>query len=417
MITTNHSEAGTSARPGSRPARRFLARVTLGLVALATVGIAAVPAASAEIDRAPARPPEATRADLSAALQRDLGLSAAAAARLATTQSTVDADVAELKSRLGATFAGVWVDPATGRLHVATTSNASLRTVGASATAHVVKHNLATLTSVTSELDAAAANAADLGDVVRWAVEPQRNAAVVTVREGASNATVDKIIAKYGDAVVVEQTDQIPVFTADYLDGGDAFNGCSVGFNGWRAGSRAYLTAGHCGTVGTLTYGTGGNFIGRFTSSWFPTFDDAVVRVENTGYWIQGPWVEGYSGGGYYNIHGYRDSIPGTAVCKSGKKTGFTCGRITAINETVNYGGQVVYGLTRHSACVEKGDSGGSNFSWSGSRNYAEGMTSGAVLYGATERCGAAYGLPNTSWFQPVADSIAFYGFTLWTAP
>ena len=37
----------------------------------------------------------------------------------------------------------------------------------------------------------------------------------------------------------------------------------------------------------------------------------------------------------------------------------WTCGRITAVNETVSTAVATVYGLTRHNACVEPGDSGG----------------------------------------------------------
>jgi streptogrisin C len=51
-----------------------------------------------------------------------------------------------------------------------------------------------------------------------------------------------------------------------------------------------------------------------------------------------------------------------------------------------------VSGLVRHSACVEQGDSGGSNMSG----NYAQGMSSGGQLYwnGSRYVCGAKVAQP-----------------------
>ena len=79
-----------------------------------------------------------------------------------------------------------------------------------------------------------------------------------------------------------------------------------------------------------------------------------------------------------------------------------------------------VYGMTRHSACVEPGDSGGANVAalsvWS-----PEGVTSGAQLYwdGSRYRCAVAFGAgTNVSWYFPIADSLAYYGLaygvTVW---
>lgn len=78
-------------------------------------------------------------------------------------------------------------------------------------------------------------------------------------------------------------------------------------------------------------------------------------------------------------------------MCKSGRTTGYTCGTITADNQTVTYtGGYVPYGLTRHNACVEPGDSGGSNIS---SGAYALGVTSGPST--SSDRCLSNVGSAN----------------------
>ena len=100
-------------------------------------------------------------------------------------------------------------------------------------------------------------------------------------------------------------------------------------------------------------------------------------------------------------------------VCKSGITTKWTCGIIAAKNETVTYtGGKTVYGMTRHTACVEPGDSGGANVSvFAG--YHAEGVTSGASVFvdaRRLERCLAKRGQQNVSWYFPIADSLAYYG-------
>ena len=83
-------------------------------------------------------------------------------------------------------------------------------------------------------------------------------------------------------------------------------------------------------------------------------------------------------------------------MCKSGITTKWTCGIITAKNQTVTYsGGRTVYGMTRHNACVEPGDSGGANVSVLGGY-HAEGVTSGAsMIEDATgkKHCRAKFGL------------------------
>ena len=74
----------------------------------------------------------------------------------------------------------------------------------------------------------------------------------------------------------------------------------------------------------------------------------------------------------------------------------------------------VRYGLlVRHSACVEQGDSGGSNMSG----NFAQGVSSGGQLYQSGGRlvCGQKVGLPNVSFYQPVGEALSAYGATLLT--
>jgi streptogrisin C len=148
----------------------------------------------------------------------------------------------------------------------------------------------------------------------------------------------------------------------------------------------------------------GGVGIGPVVESWFPTYDDALVRVDNSS-WRMGPYVWAYPG--VFIIQGARDSGIGTPVCKSGMTTQLTCGTITNKNVTVNYPQGTVFGLGQHDACAEPGDSGGSTFSTSGG-NFAEGMTSGGQMING--QCLEKHGQQNVTFYQEVTDSLAYYG-------
>jgi streptogrisin C len=239
----------------------------------------------------------------------------------------------------------------------------------------------------------------------------------VTVTERQA-AAAKELLAKYGDAVTIELSEALPEPAANWMDGGDGINGnsCSAGFNlrNPSTGLKYLLTAGHCVSSGSTLKGQGAVNFGPVLESWFPTYDDALARNTNTGYWIQGPWVDtNPSNGGFINTSGHTDLPPGFIMCKSGITTKWTCGIITAKNQTVTYtGGQTIYGMTRHNACVEPGDSGGSNVSvFFG--YHAEGVTSGASMITdafGKKRCRAKFGLQNISWYFPIADSLAYYG-------
>ncbi|HEX2419793.1 MAG TPA: S1 family peptidase [Micromonosporaceae bacterium] len=362
-----------------------------------------------------------------AAMQRDLGLSPAAARlRLAQQARAIKAD-GVLQERLGSAFGGSWFDANLGKLVVGVTdATLSSQVRAAGAEARVVRHSEATLRGITAKLDRLAGKPAGddravpagerqaaVAGLVAWHVDPTSNRVVVTALRGAPRAPV---LDDLDQATVrIEYVDSAPRAADNIIDGGDAiFMGggrCSAGFNLRNGSGQGFvLIAGHCGTAGTGANGHDGNYIGPFVQSWFPTYDDAIIRNDNPGYWVQGPWVDtAPSHGGRIGIGGYSDAPVGTSMCKSGSTTGLTCGTITGKDETVSYGGtQTVYGLTRHSACVEQGDSGGSNFTGSS----AEGVSSGAQLYwdGSRYRCGQAVGQATVSWYFPIADSLAYYG-------
>jgi streptogrisin C len=366
-----------------------------------------------------------------AAMERDLGLTRDEAERQQVLQEQASELDARLQRELGDAYAGAWYDLKGGQLVVNVTDEAALEMAkAAGADARLARHGLKELSEIKQQLDAAAGPAdgtdrretdkpRDIG-LSAWTIDPVSNSVLVTVTAEQADSAKE-LQAKYGDAVTIEETPSAPETAANFMDGGDAINGatCSAGFNlrNPYTGARYLLTAGHCVNAGSTLTGQGGVSFGTVNESWFPTYDDAIVRNQNTPYWIQGPWVDiTPSNGGVINTSGSTDALVGTIICKSGITTKWTCGQITAKNETVTYtGGSTVFGLTRHNACVEPGDSGGANVSLIGSW-HAEGVTSGASMvdWGGKKRCIAAIwgwlGFQNVSWYFPIADSLAYYG-------
>lgn len=373
------------------------------------------------------------------ALQRDLGLTADEARKLGARQAGAIELEAKLKKDLGGAFAGSVFDAGTGKLTVMVSKKGELATVRAEgATAKLVEHSRAELNRVKAQLDEAAGRAegdsaavrkqhgkpsASVAAIGSWYVDPVSNTVRVTADKGQLGKA-KKAVAKFGDAVSVVEGAAPASPTDRFVDGGDGYNGnnCSVGINvrNPSTGQGYMITAGHCVSAGSTLWGHDWIKFGPVLQSFFPTYDDAIARNDSGGYWFQGAWVDtNPTHGGIISYSGYTDAPVGTVICKSGITTRYTCGSITGKNETVTYsGGQTVYGMTRHSACVEPGDSGGANVSafynwYSGTWSYkAEGVTSGAQLYwkDGVRRCGAAVGASNVSWYFPIADSIAYYG-------
>jgi streptogrisin C len=399
--------------------------------AIGSIVGAALVFGAASAGAAPERPDGAD--EIYEALERDLGLTREQAEANGELQARAIELDAELQRSLGDAYAGAWYEPDRGQLVVNVLDDAALeRARDAGALARLVEHSRRELNAIKDRLDEAAGvsgrggvrrakvEARDIG-LSAWALDPVTNSVLVTVTAEQAE-TAEALVAEYGDAVTVERTPAAPEIAADFMDGGDAINGasCSAGFNlrNLSTGARYLLTAGHCVNAGSTLRGQGGVNFGQVNESWFPVYDDAIARNQNTSYWIQGPWVDvNPSNGGIVTSSGSTDALVGTVVCKSGVTTKWTCGTITAKNQTVNYGGgNTVYGLTRHNACVEKGDSGGANVAFYGSTRRAEGVTSGASLidWGGKKRCiGSIFGwlgLKSVSWYFPIADSLPYYG-------
>lgn len=340
----------------------------------------------------------------------------AASARLAGQQALGDRGAALAKS-LGSRTGGSYL-AADGSLVVTTTDAAGDQTAtSGGARPQRVRHTATSLQAIMDQLDAQAKKGG-AGSVQGWYVDVPNNVVVVTTTTGAHDAAaaaLTKLATAHGDAVRIQPAAATTApKPAEYMVGGYEFviaNGgtCSVGFNTIDSANRnVVLTAGHCvkqsgimsrnglqiGATRTANYPGNdfGTFWNSYPSYWQPTA--SVYLWNNT----------------YLTVHGFYSSVAvGTQVCKSGRTTGWTCGAVTANNQTVTYtGGIVVSGLVRHNACVEPGDSGGANVTPSG---YALGMTSGASTING--KCLSKSGQANISWYQPIAPAMSANGLRL----
>jgi streptogrisin C len=327
-----------------------------------------------------------------------------------TVGPTVDPLVAEtLESELGSDsgVVGSYYDDA-GELIVAVSdlSTAELvRQIGA--IPRLVKYTARQLNAVQGELNRLATTSS-AGKVRSWYVDPVSGTVVVSVPKNAHDSITRRFLDRAkanGDRVTVRQVSGTVRLTADdfSLRGGvqvDKNTGyvCSLGFNArTRKGNRIFLTAGHC-TSGRPSFSRNGYILGNTYTSSFPGNDFGSVNVIEG--WDQQGYVEGW-GNGNVAVKGIADATIGSTLCKSGKSTGWTCGRIVARNVTVNYGNnRVVRGLFQHTACTEAGDSGGANMTGS----YAQGITSGAALING--QCLEKYGQANESYSQPIAEVL-----------
>jgi len=236
-----------------------------------------------------------------------------------------------------------------------------------------------------------------------WAVDPAANQVLLTMDssvKGAALAKVKAAAAKHGAAV---RTERVAGTFQKLTLGGEVIrtggSRCSLGFNA-RSGSTYYfVTAGHCTNIGSTWTDGSGRVLGTRYASSFPGNDYGVVRYTSPPADTRGA-VSLY-GSGTRDITGAGNATVGQTVYRSGSTTGYHSGRVTALNQTVNYAEGSVSGLIRTTVCAEPGDSGGPLFAGS----TALGLTSGGsgnCIWGGT------------TFFQPVTEVLNRYGLSVY---
>ncbi|ONI78485.1 hypothetical protein BWI15_01015 [Kribbella sp. ALI-6-A] len=305
-------------------------------------------------------------------------------------------------------LAGRWI--ADGNLQVAvTTTQAAQRVRQAGATPKLVTRSQQQLNTLLAKVDKLA-RADRSGRLQSWGIDPASNKVVVKAR-GAYGA-----LRGLGDGVRV-----VPTSTDFRQQAGDVNPGdpwwpgsetyCSVGFPATDAqGNKHFLTAGHCtNDANQPAYGESGqrNRLGTSNAGGARSVnaregDMGVVAVTETG-WTISPAVNTW-GQPALTLTGSAEAIVGDTVCHSGNTApNFECGRVTAVNQSINYGTVVIDGLTTTTACSQGGDSGGA---------WLRGDRAVGLHSGGNSTC-----TPNedNSIFQPVNEALAKWNLTLLT--
>ena len=393
-----------------------------GLLVLSPLVVAMSASAAPANDIAPAA---------RAAMQRDLGLTSAQLSQYLKIERLAALQEGNLARAQGSSFGGSWIErQANGsyRFVVATTSHRAQK-APEGVEFRVVNHALATLHAAKAQLDGAVAGGGGApAGVYSWYVDVRSNSVVVSVGKGRQQAGIDFVAASGIDARTVRliEEEEQPSLRMDLKGGfgylrnpGDGYlYACSIGFTVTKGTTPGFVSAGHCGDAGEPVYyepsqWTLGPKIGNFAASKFPN----PGQTGNDYSWIQvdagntlSPIVYGW-GKGDVTVRGSTAGGVGTAVCRSGRTSGWRCGTVEATGVTVSYSsGETILNLTRTTACSEGGDSGGSFITGPGQ---AQG-----VLSGGSGSCKGKQ--PNSrtrSFFQPLLPILQAYSLTLRTSP
>ncbi|MCP2339569.1 S1 family peptidase [Actinomadura rupiterrae] len=306
-----------------------------------------------------------------------------------------------LSTKLGGATAGSYVDDATGKLVVTVTSaNAAKAVRAAGAEPRKVARSGGDLKKVMAALrrDASIPGTA-------WAADPKADQVVLSVDRtvtGSKLAKVKKAAQKHGAAVRLSHVSgKFRPLTA----GGEAIwtsgGRCSLGFNVKKGSDYYFLTAGHCTAIGkSWSADQGGSKpLGDTVDGTFPGNDFGLVKYASAPSDTKGV-VSLYSKG-EQDITGAGDAVVGQTVSRSGSTTQVHDGKVTALDQTVNYQEGSVSGLIQTTVCAEPGDSGGSLFAG----DKAVGLTSGG-----SGDCTSG----GETFFQPVGPALSHFGVELY---
>ncbi len=147
---------------------------------------------------------------------------------------------------------------------------------------------------------------------------------------------------------------------------------CSLGFNGTdRSGNVVNISAGHCnpdiGTAGSdsaaAVYEINGDHagaqLGTFQKSVLGAQDYSIIAVnDNARPRFENNLVR-VPGNAPIAIEGVAVPVVGAPVCKSGARTGFSCGIINGVDQTVQVGDRQMTQSFSANICALPGDSGG----------------------------------------------------------
>lgn len=345
--------------------------------------------ASAEPDTDPGLP-----AELIAAVNRDLKIAPEEYLRRADVAQQVAAFATTAQRQFPEVFAGAWLDDAgKGTVAVAPGPGADEARKAAESAGFVVRNVAKSESALRGEKSA----------FERW-LEGQPEAVASLVR-GVVIDTVNNSIAVRVDRAGLPMPNFIdparvivmaPPVAAETLPaageiaedmggpplaGGDGYASvagrtslrCSFGFNGVdRNGNTVNITAGHCNPdVDSAGTGNAANVhellpgdklgarLGTFTKSVLGNQDYSIVRIADGAANRFANNAVRVPGNAPVFVDGVATPVVGAPVCKSGSRTGFSCGVVNAVDQTVQVGERQLTQSFSANICALPGDSGG----------------------------------------------------------
>lgn len=172
---------------------------------------------------------------------------------------------------------------------------------------------------------------------------------------------------------------------------------CRTSFNVRNSTAAYILMPGHCTDGTTSWYADSARtvLIGPTTGSSFPGSDYGLVRYDN-------PEVSPVGTANGRDMTGAGNAYVGQQVITQASTTGTHSGTVTALNQTVDFGGgDVVGGLIKTNLCYEPAV-GGPGPATSGS-------TAIGIPVGGSGSCSTG----GTMYYQPVTEALAAYGVSV----
>ncbi|MFD6353450.1 Ig-like domain repeat protein [Nocardia tengchongensis] len=188
--------------------------------------------------------------------------------------------------------------------------------------------------------------------------------AIFSGRDGvAGSTTTQQVTVAQGGTTTTP-----PKPPADAILGGTSYDtgtwDCSFGFNGVDGnGGVVNISAGHCvpdpAHPGDSDVAEGGLLVGTFDKTVVDGGDYTVIKInDNAAHRFENNFINTY-GKDPLQITGTANPVVGAPVCKSGMSTGFTCGKITAINQDMSNELVTMKDSFVSKLCSLRGDSGG----------------------------------------------------------
>ncbi|MBO0855226.1 MAG: protease [Nocardia sp.] len=389
MLLPRIRQSSVAGRP---PRARLRAAAVAASAAVLVLGpLAAVSSA----DPAPAPGPNLPVA-LAAAVQRDLKISPQEYLQRADIAQRLGGFASTAQSKFPQTFAGAWMDDA-GRPTVALAPGQGHDEAGKSAQAagYTVKNVAKTQSALRDEKSAfqqwLSGQPAAVAQAVRGVIVDQVNntIAVQVQKPGLPMpGFVDPahvIVMPAAPAGPPQSDPKVqPVAGATSNSpraGGDSYASvagktqlvCSSGFNGTdRAGNVVNITAGHCdpnipaagspnspGMFELLPGSHVGAQLGTFQKSILGAQDYSIVKIAPAAKDRFANNLVRVPGNAPVAVNGVANPVVGAPVCKSGSRTGFSCGVVNAVDETVQVGDRNMTQSFSANICALPGDSGG----------------------------------------------------------